>query len=74
MSTVAERLNVEIETHRRMHGARPILISLGRLEIEGLRQTHPESVSHHSYQGIAVEERSEESYVFLVRSYVSRLS
>ena len=66
MSTIAEHLNAQIEAHRLLHGCRPILISLGRQEFQGLRATHPESASHHNYQGIAIEERSEESLVLLV--------
>jgi hypothetical protein len=39
------------------------MVGLGRRELESLRQTHPQSVAHHNYGGISIEERSEESIV-----------
>lgn len=69
MSTIAQELNVRIEAHRLTHGSRPFMMGLGRRELEGLSQTHPESVAHHNYGGISIEERDEES---IVHFYVAR--
>jgi hypothetical protein len=63
MATIAQDLNLRIEAHRLTHGSRPVMMGLGRFELEGLRMTHPESVAHHDYCGIRIEERVEESIV-----------
>ena len=63
MSTMAQDLNIRIEAYRLTHGSRPIMVGLGRRELEALRATHPESVAHHDYSGIRIEERDEESVV-----------
>ena len=63
MSTLAHDLNIRIEAFRLTNGRRPIMVGLGRLELEALRQTHPQSVAHHDYGGIRIEERDEESLV-----------
>jgi hypothetical protein len=63
MSTIAQELNVRIEAYRLTHGSRPIMVGLGRRELEALRQTHPHSVASHNYGGISIEERSEDSIV-----------
>jgi hypothetical protein len=67
--TIAQELNVRIEAHRLTHGSRPVMVGLGQFELAGLRITHPESVAHHSYCGIRIEERAEES---LVHFYAGR--
>ena len=61
MSTLAHDLNISIEAYRLTHGRRPVMVGLGRRELEALRQTHPESVAHHDFSGIRIEERAEES-------------
>ena len=63
MSTLAQDLNVRIEAHRLTHGSRPVMVGLGRRELKSLRETHPQSVAHHNYGGISIEERNEESIV-----------
>lgn len=63
MSTITQELNVRIEAYRLTHGSRPIMVGLGRRELEALRQTHPASVASHNYGGMYIEEREEESFV-----------
>jgi hypothetical protein len=63
MNTLAQDLDIRIEVHSLLHGRRPVMMGLGRRELEALRQTHPESVAHHEYGGIPIEEREEETIV-----------
>ena len=63
MSTMAQDLDIRIEAYRLTHGSRPIMVGLGRRELEALKLTHPESVAHHDYSGIRIEAREEESVV-----------